>query len=441
MIFQSVAFEVLVVLLLIVTNAVFAMSEIAVVSARQARLRGRADAGDGAARRALELAQHPNRFLATVQIGITLVGVLAGAYGGANIARRLDARLAQHSIMEPYSEQIALAVVVLAIVYLTLVLGELVPKRIALTDPERIASRVAGPMHVLSIAAAPVVKILSISTDFALRALKIRRSDEPPVSEEEIAAMLRQGIEAGVFEEAEHDLVQRVFWLGDQRIGSLMTHRQNIAWLDVSDPPGAHRQELIRHRHTRFLVCDGDLDTVLGMVHVQDFLAEILAGSAPDLRRLLRKPLFVPSSLRALRLLELFRESGVHLAVVMDDDGRVEGLVTLGDVLEELAGDMLVPVGPAIVQRDDGSWLVDGALEIGKFREGLQLAAWPDDHRAPYRTLAGLVVTSLGRIPAAGDAFQSGGLRFEVMDMDGYRVDKVLVSRVQPDERPPAHPP
>jgi putative hemolysin len=437
MIFQSVGFEILIVLLLIVVNGVFAMSEIAVLSARRARLRGRADAGDAAARRALELTQHPNRFLSTVQIGITLVGVFAGAYGGASIARRLDAQLGRYPALEPYSEQLALGIVVLVIVYLSLVLGELVPKRIALTAPERIASRVAGPMHVLSIAAAPIVKVLSVSTDLTLRILNVRRSEEPPVSEEEIGAMLRQGIEAGIFEEAEHDLVQRVFWLGDQRIGALMTPRQRIAWLDISDPASVHRQELIRHRHTRFLVCDRDLDTVLGMVHVQDFLAEILVGSAPDLRALLRKPLFVPASLRALRLLELFRESGVHLAVVMDEFGSVEGLVTLGDVLEELAGDLLIPLGPAVVQREDGSWLVDGALEMREFRDGLQLSGWPDDHRAQYRTLAGLVVTSLGKIPAAGDTFEARGLRFEVVDMDGYRVDKVLVSRVPTAEEPP----
>jgi putative hemolysin len=327
--------------------------------------------------------------------------------------------------------------VVVCIVYLSLVLGELVPKRIALTDPERISSRVARSMHLLSIAAAPIVRVLSFSTEIVLRVLRIRKSDEPPVSEEEIGALLRLGIEAGVFEETEHELVQRVFWLGDQRVGGLMTPRHRIAWLDIADPPEAHRQELLRHRHTRFLVCAGELDAVLGMVHVQDLLAQTLTGSTTDLRKLLRKPLFVPPSLRALRLLELFRERGVHFAVVIDEYGGVEGLVTLRDVLEELAGNLLLPAGPAIVQRADGSWLVDGSLEVQEFRDGLELAEWPDDRAADYRTLGGLVVTSLGTIPSVGDSFEAHGLRFEVVDMDGYRVDKVLVSIRDPRARAP----
>lgn len=430
---MSLGFEILLIVVLVLVNGVFAMSEIAVVSSRRTRLEQRAAEGDAGARRALALAEHPTRFLSTVQIGITLVGVFAGAYGGASIAGKLDVHLERFPPVAPYSEEIALAAVVAAITFLSLVVGELVPKRIALTRPEAIASLIARPMHILSILASPLVKLLSVSTDGLLRLLGIRAPDEPPVTEAEVSAMLEAGTAAGVFEPEESELVERVFWLADQRVDSLMTPRHRIRWLDVRDAPEAHRAELMEHRFSHYLVGDGDLDHVSGMVRVKDLLADLLAGRPLDVAAALRTPLFVPESLRALRLLEQFRETGVHLAVVIDEYGGVEGLVTLDDVLEEITGALSASADPRAVRREDGTWLVDGALTMDEFWECLGLEDRRAEERTGYNTLGGLVVTTLGRIPRSGDVVEALGLRFEVMDMDGHRVDKVLVGTPPPD--------
>jgi putative hemolysin len=430
---SSIAFEILLILALILINGVFAMSEIAVVSSRRSRLQQRASAGDTGARRALELMNDPTRFLSTVQIGITLVGVFAGAYGGASIAGRLDGYLERFAPIAPYSEGLALFAVVAAITFLSLVAGELVPKRIALNHPERIAALVAGPMHTLSVMASPFVRVLSFSTNGLLRLLRVRKPEEPPVTEEEVSALLDAGTAAGVFETEEHDLVERVFWLGDQRVSSLVTPRHRIEWLDVRDPTETHRAELVRLRFSHYLVCDGEVDRVLGMVRVKDLLAELLEGRPLDLQAALRKPLFVPESLRALRLLEMFRESGIHVAVVIDEHGGVDGLVTMSDVIKEITGDLATHAEPRAVQREDGSWLVDASLTMDEFWECLGLEERRGSLRTGYHTLGGLVVTELGRIPSTGDTFESHDLKFEVVDMDGRRVDKVLVGL-----RPPA---
>ena len=424
---SSLPFEIVFLLLLILANGVFAMSEIAVVSARKSRLRQLAEEGDARARRALELGEHPTRFLSTVQVGITLIGVFAGAYGGARIATHLDVYLSRFEPIAAYSDELALGIVVFIITYLSLILGELVPKRIALTNPERIAGYLAGPMQTVSVVAAPLVKVLTISTELVLRVLRIQKGSDSPVTEEEITALLEAGTKAGVFEEEEHELVERVFWLGDQRIAALMTPRHRVEWLDVRDPPEAQQRELITHRYSHYLVCEGDLDHVVGMVGAKDLLAEVLAGKPFDIRSCLRKPLFVPESLPALRLVEMFRESGVHLAVVIDEYGGVEGVITIKDVVEEITGDMEEGQEPKAVRREDGSWLIDGSLSTQEFRELLELEERRAEEREGYHTVAGMVVTEFGRIPRSGDSFESQGLRFEVVDMDGHRVDKVLV--------------
>lgn len=431
MIDSTLGFEVFLILALILVNGIFAMSEIAVVSSRTSRLRQRAEEGDRGARKALELSEHPTRFLSTVQIGITLVGVFAGAYGGASIAGRFDAYFDRIPGLQPYSEEIALTLVVAAITFLSLVVGELVPKRIALTHPERIAGVVAAPMQTISVLATPLVRILTFSTDLLLRLLRIRPPQEPPVTEEEIAALIDVGTEAGVFETEEHDLVDRVFWLGDQRVSTLMTPRHRVGWIDRNDPPEVQREELLRHRYSHLLFCDGEVDRVLGVVRVKDLVAGLLRGESLDLERALRRPLFVPEALRALRLLEMFRESGVRIAVVVDEFGGVEGLVTLDDVLLELTGDV-DPADPTIVARPDGSWLVDASITMDQFWEGLGIEERRAEERYDYNTLGGLVVTELGQIPRSGATLDAFGLRFEVVDMDGHRVDKVLVSRISP---------
>jgi putative hemolysin len=319
------------------------------------------------------------------------------------------------------------------ITYLSLVLGELVPKRIALTYPEKIAIRVAGPMHHLAMLGAPAVKLLSFSTDVLLRLLKVRREAEPPVTEEEIAAMIRLGTEAGVFEEAEQDLVERVFRLGDQPVSSLMTPRHRIVWLDVLAPAEVNRRKMIQNRVTRFLVCEGSLDQLHGMVSVTELWGRMLAGQPLDLRGSLRTPLFVPSELRALRLLDLFRETGVHLAIVQAEQGTIQGLVTLTDVLEQLSGEVFGLAEPRIIRREDGSWLMDGSLLMSEVWDTLGVARSVGQRPEDGHSLGGYVVTHLGRIPISGEYFEAGGYRFEVVDMDGSHVDKVLVHSISLD--------
>ncbi|HWV58001.1 MAG TPA: hemolysin family protein [Longimicrobiales bacterium] len=424
----GLVFELLLILALILINGIFAMSEIAVVSSRKPRLAERAEAGDTRAARALDLAQHPTRFLSTVQVGITLVGVLAGAYGGARVAGRVAGYLERFPTIAPWREEIALALVVGGITYVSLVLGELLPKRVALHHPERIAAAIAGPMQALAVVATPLVKLLTASTELMVRVLGVRKSVEPPVTEAEVSALLDVGTAAGVFEEEEHDLVERVFWLGDRRVTALMTPRHRIEWLDIRDPADEHRNRLIRSRFSHYLVCDGEVDRVLGVVRVKDLLASLLEGRELDLRAALRKPIFVPESLGALRLLEVFRETGSSIAVVVDEYGGVEGLVTLNDILEEIAGSLDGDSEQRVVRREDGSWLVDGSLAMDEFWEAIGLEERRSEARHDYHTIGGLVMTHLGRIPRTGDRFTTFGLDFEVVDMDGHRVDRVLVS-------------
>ena len=435
---MGIGTEVLVVVLLLLANGVFAMSEIAVVSSRKTRLQQRAEEGDHAARRALQLAENPERFLATVQVGITLVGTLAGAFGGAAIAEPLALWLSRYPSVAEYARPLSLGIVVLGITYLSLIVGELVPKQIGLNHPERIAALVAGPMDVVSRVARPLVWLLTTSTQLVLRLLRIRKPEEPPVTEAEIAVLLEQGTQAGVFEEEEQELVERVFWLGDQRVVSLMTPRHRIVWLDMEASVEEHRRAMVEHRYSRYLVCQGGLDHVLGMVEVKDLWAAELSGQrVDDLRALLHEPLFIPESTRALRVLEQFRESGVHLALVVNEYGGTEGIVTLNDVLEEFAGEMGrggVPPAPPVVRRDDGSFLIDASLSMEEFREILDLEDRRHELRGDYRTLGGFVFTTLGHVPRPGEHFDSNGYRVEVVDMDGNRVDKVLVAPA-PDHR------
>jgi len=426
------AVEILIILLLVVANGVFAMSEIAVVSSRKGRLQHLADEGHRGAGRALELAEAPDRFFATVQVGITLVGILTGAFGGATIAATLAEALGRVPALARYADALALAAVVLGITYLSLIVGELVPKRIAMQHPERIAARVAGPMAALARLASPAVWVLSASTSVVLRVLRLPRPQEPPVTEAEIKVLLEQGAEAGVFEPGESEMVTRVFRLGDQRVSALMTPRHRAVWLDADAPLEEARAAMAAHRFTRYLLCEGDLDSVAGMVDVRDlWVAEVTGEPVRDLRAVARQPLVVPDSLRAMQLLERFRESGMHMALVVDEYGGVAGLATLNDVLSEVAGE-LAPAGPehpAVVRRDDGSFLLDGALAMDELRELLGLEERRGGARE-YRSLSGWIFTELGRVPAEGDHFEAEGHRIEVVDMDGNRIDKVLVQRL-----------
>jgi putative hemolysin len=422
--------EILIILLLIIVNGIFAMSEIAVVSARKARLQRWASEGSAKARSALELANEPNHFLSTVQVGITLVGVLVGAFGQATIAQQLTTLLHRIPWLAPYSHLVGLGIVVLGITYLSLVVGELVPKRLGLQNAERIASEVAIPMGVLSVIAFPVVRLLSLSTDAVLWVLGARPPDEPPVTEEEIKVLIEEGAQAGVFEEAEQDMLTGVFRLNDRRVNALMTPRTEIVWLDPNDELDEIRDEITGSGFSRFPVCQESLDNVLGVAQVKDILARHMACEPIDLRSLLHQPLYVPESAPASSVLELFKETGMPLALVVNEFGGLEGLVTTNDLLEQIVGDVDLD-RPQVVQREDGSWLLDGMLSVDEFKELFQTGELPGEGKGRYQTLGGFVMTHLGRVPSVTDHFHWGGLRFEVVDMDGKRVDKVMV---KPDE-------
>lgn len=429
--------EALIILLLIVVNGVFALAEVAVVASRKARLQLQAKEGGRKAKAALELAEFPNRFLSTVQIGITLIGVLAGAFGGATIAEEIAEYLKAFPYLSPHAESIALGSVVLVITYLSLVIGELVPKRIALNSPEHIASLVALPMQWLSTLVAPLVSLLTFSTDVVTRLIGLRASKEPPITEQEITVMIEQGTQAGIFEPDEHSMVKRVFHLGDRTVSSLMTVRQDIMWIDLNDPLSENLKKLTSNTYSRVPVCRGDLDNVEGILRTKDLLHQYLVNGIPAIKEVLQEPMFVPETLPALKLLENMKESRTHIILVVDEYGTVKGLVTLNDIMEAIVGDMPSLDNsdePYAVLREDGSWLLDGMLPMDEFKEIFGLDRFSNEKTGRYLTLSGYVLTKMGRIPTAGDSFESDGLRFEVMDMDGNRIDKILVLTETPGD-------
>ncbi|MBS3932782.1 MAG: HlyC/CorC family transporter [Truepera sp.] len=429
--------EILIIVALTFANGLFAMSEIAVVSSRRAKLQSMADAGNTRARTALALVESPTRFLATVQIGITLVGIFAGAYGGVTLAQPLAEALGSVSFLAPYRGTLSLVLVVVGITYLSLVIGELVPKRIALNAPERIAMTVAGPMNSLSVAAAPFVKLLSLSTEGLLRLLRVKKSDEPPVSEAEIGALLELGAQAGVFHEAERDIVENLFRLGDRRVATLMRPRREVVWLDLEASLEALRETLARYPYSRLVVARGSLDQVAGVVHTRDLLLTCLSGESVSLEAVIQKPLYILESLPVLKLLEQFKSTGMPFAVVVDEYGSVEGVITLNDLLEGLVGDLPMldhQDVPMIVPREDGSWLLDGLLSTDELKDLIGTAALPQEEEHDFYTLGGFLVTNLGRIPTIGEVFLWGEWRFEVVDMDGTRVDQVLLTRLPESE-------
>ena len=435
--------EIVVILLLVLANGVFAMSEISVVAARKIRLQQRAEEGDHRARLALELAQSPEQFLSTVQVGITLVGVLAGAYGGARLSEPLADVLEQFVWLAPYADGVALGLVVACITTLSIILGELVPKSIGLRFPESIASWVARPMRMLSRIGGPVVHVLTASTNFIMRLAGFKEVSGPNLTEDEIRAVISEGAESGVLEPAEESIVQRVFQLGDQRVAAIMTPRVDIEWVDVGIDVAALREFLMSHAHTEFVVCEGDLEHVLGTVRAADLLPSVLKGGELNLRALLREPLFVPDSMPAFKLLEAFRSSHRHLALVMDEFGAVEGLVSVADLLEGLVGALpgdAQEAAGAIVARSEDSWLVEGAAPIGEVVTKFDLEM-PSDEIGAYHTLAGFIMARLGRIPRTADVFDYNNFKFEVVDMDGRRVDKVMISRAPSTQSRPTAPP
>jgi putative hemolysin len=436
---MSFIFEIVFILVLILLNGILAMAEFAVVSAKKIRLQQRAEGGDTKAAAALELAHEPTHFLSTIQIGITLVGILAGAFGGATVAEELAAYLNEFPLLAPYSEILAITLVVVVITYLTLIFGELVPKHLALNNAETIASSVAQPMRLLSVIASPLVFILSRSTKAVLWVMRVKETHEPPVTEEEIKIMLEEGTEAGVFEKAEMSMVEGVFDLGDRRVESLMTHRSDVIALDLNDPISDNLQKMTRSGRSNFPVYEGDLDHIVGMVSVKDVLAGMVEGGTPDIRAAVTKPLFAPEAISVLKLLELFKGTGLHIALVTDEYGGIQGVISLHDILESIVGNVHTlgePVDIPIVVREDGSWLINGDTPIEDIKKILSVDTFPEEDQGHYRTIAGLILFVLQRIPKTGNHIEVGGLRYEVVDMDGNRIDKVLVTRapmVSPD--------
>ena len=421
--------EALVVLALIVLNGVLAMSELAIVSSRKSRLEAMAESGSRGARIALRLIEDPSSFLSTVQIGITLVGIFAGAFGGATLAAPLGTLLDGIAWIAPNGEAIAFVVVVVVITYLSLVVGELVPKRIALADPERTAALVAPPMRILSRVAAPAVWLLRHSTDGVLRLLGLGGAREETITEDEVKALIAEGTRAGVFAPQEREMIDGVLRLADRSVRAVMTPRPDVVWIDVA----ASRDDLIRlvelHRHRRVLVCDGSIDRAIGCIDMADVLATVLRGGDISIRAIMQKPLVISESLGVLRLIDMFRREGMHYAVVVDEYGTTEGIVTAMDILEGIAG-ALPERGeeddPRIDTRPDGTLLVDGMMPIDVFEASVGLRDISGD--GDFETVAGLVLQHLGRIPVVGDKVDVAGMTIEVVDMDGRRIDKLLVT-------------
>lgn len=426
--------ELFVLLLLFFINGLFSMSEMAVVSSRKARLQQLFDEGRAGAGAALGLANNPSHFLSTVQVGITIIGITSGAFGEATLSARVAEWLSQMPTFAPHAKTIAVTIVVAGITLGSLLIGELVPKRLALLNPEAVASAVAKPMAWLSALVYPIVHVLSLITEGILRLLGRRAGESPPVSEEEIRVLMAQGARAGVFEQHEHDLVSRVFRMDDLRATAVMTPRTDIVFLDLGEPDEELRARLADVRQSRFPVTRGDLDNVEGIVEVKTLLGALVRGQKLDLASRIVKPLYIPETLSVTEVLASFRKQRQSMALIVNEYGELQGLVTLHDVMEALVGDIADEDedGEAdIVKRDSASWLIDGSVAIDRLKEALSIEEpLPEEDDGNYNTIAGFVMLQLGRVPHAADNFEWGGYRFDVVDMDRNRVDKVLVTRL-----------
>lgn len=433
--------EALLLIALILLNGLFAMSEIALVTARRARLTHLAEEGDSAAAVAVKLGDEPTRFLSTVQIGITSIGILNGIVGEATLAGPLALWLGSMGVAQPVSEPAATVLVVVVVTYVSIVIGELVPKRIGQINPEGIARTVARPMNMLSIASRPFVHLLSSSTAGILRLLGQREVSGPTVTEEEIHAMLAEGSVAGVIEETEHTMVRNVFRLDERLIGSLMVPRADIVCLDVSRPLEENLALVAGSPYSRFPVCRGGLDDILGVIDAKALFTQTLHAAKVDLTVGLKAPVYVPESLTGMELLDQFRATGTNMVFVIDEYGEIQGLVTVHNVIESVTGEFL-PENKEdawAVQREDGSWLLDGLIPVPELKDRLGLKTVPEEEKGRYQTLSGMVMWLLGRLPGTGDVATWDGWRFEVVDLDGKRIDKVLASRLpEPPPAPPA---
>lgn len=424
--------EVVIILVLILLNGIFSMSEIAMVSARKARLEHLANKGDEKAKAALKLASNPDIFLSTVQIGITLIGILTGIYSGEKIKGDLVLMLNNVETIRPYSSGIATAIIVIAITYLSLVLGELVPKRIGLARPEAIAKTMAGPMNFLSKLTFPFIWLLSASTNTIVRIFQLKPADAL-VTEEEIKAIINEGTNSGAIEETEQEIIERVFYLGDRNITSLMTHRTDIVWLDIDETAESYKEKIYGSVHSVYPVCEGQIDAVKGIISIKDLYTHV--NSNTPLKDIIKKPLFVPENNSAYQVLEKFKVTQIHAAFIVDEYGTFLGMITLNDILEAIVGDM-PETGQGddyeMTKREDGSYLVDGQIPFYDFLSEFDKEDWMAEFEQEFDTLAGFILHHLEHIPHVGEKFGWRGFTFEIVDMDAHRIDKVLVDTPEP---------
>jgi len=422
--------EIVIIFFLLLANGVFAMTEIAIISARKGRLRQLAERGDTRARAALDLAESPNRFLSTVQMGITLVGIFAGAFGGATLAEQLTGPISRVEWMAPYAASISFGIVVVVITYFSLILGELVPKRIGLGNPEGIAMTMATFMHRLSVLAGPLVTFLGMSTDALLALFRIKPVNEVAVTEDEVRVMMQEGLRAGAFNKVESHIVHSALELDQLSVRDLMTPRPKIIWVNKNDPHEAIWHKIVVSGHSHFPVYEGQRDNVVGLISVKAIYANLAAGTDARTADLMTKPLIVPATQSAIQLLDTFKQTGKHLALVTDEFGSIVGLVALHDVMEALVGEFPSAderAKPDIKKREDGTWLIDAMIEMERVEAVLPGFRLSSAENKDYQTLAGFVVKQFGRMPREGETIETQGYVFEVLDMDKHRVDKVLV--------------
>lgn len=435
--------KILLMLVLIVINGLFSMTEMAVVSLRKSKLQSEIAKGNRKAQAAHDLSEHPSDFFSMIQIAITLAGVISGAIGSIAFSAPIEAQLCKVRFLAPVADTLSVLIVSILVTYLSLVIGELVPKRIAIAYPEKIAIQVGGFMTGIANVAKPLVRFLSFSSDIGIRLLGVRENSEPPVSEDEVKAMIEQGKQSGVFEETEQDIVESVFRMSDRAVHAMMTPRTDVTWVNIAEPIEDILEEIRASNETYFPVVRDHPDNVLGIVSVKKILDRYISGQEIRLEELIDTPLFLPESTPALSALDSLRESGKQAAIILDEYGGFSGLVTPVDILEELVGE--IPSAddetyePEIVTREDGSFLIDGGLDIEDMKDMLGVDQLEDQERVDYQTVAGFLLSRFGFIPKAGDTIEMGDYRFEVVDMDGRRIDKVLVDRLpaqDPDSAP-----
>lgn len=418
--------EIFILLALIFLNSLFVIAEISLVSARRARLEIFASKGKSSARTALELSENPEVFLSAAQIGITLIAILTGVYSGEKFGKDLQPVIAGISFLQEYAEEIATGIIVVIVTILSIILGELIPKRIGLINAEKIAMAVAKPMKIFAKAVGPLVWFLNSSTNLIFRLLNVKTVSDTQVTEEEIKAIISEGTEQGTIEEAEQEIIERVFHLGDRNITSLMTHRNDIIWFDLNDNESSIKEKIVNQPHSIYPICDTDLDNIKGFVSIKDLY---VSDDFTLFKDLMKPALFVPENNSAYQVLEKFKQGKIHSAFIVDEYGSVQGMITLNDILEAIVGDLPEPHQDdyEIVKREDGSYLIDAQIPFYNFLARFEKTEWMNEGEQEFDTLAGFILHELERIPQAGDKFDWKGFTFEIIDMDGHRIDKILL--------------